>query len=429
MHPHCHPEPRGNPLGRYVRSRLRRRLFLWFGAAILLSALAFGLVMSLIGRVNEPWWRRGIERVQLHVGHEVARVWDQPLEREDLLRRMAADLDVDLRLEDLSGAVLHSVGERCAYPEFKAKVVRGGATLGTVSACLERHHSRHGWNLFLPLALAGAVLWAISGRVARRLTRPLSELASVVKEIGGGKLSARAPIPHGQDEVAVVAEAVNDMAARIEKQLGDQRELLAAVSHELRTPLSRIRLLIELARTGGATDQTFDDLDREVVEVDSLVGELLGSSRIDFAALSPRELSIADVAIRALERAGVEPTRLTVEAGPPKLSADATLLARALANLIENAKRHGGGLERLVVRFRPGFVSFEAEDKGPGIAEGDEARVFEPFRKRADGQERKDGSLGLGLALVQRIAQAHGGSAFARNRPGGGACVGLELPL
>ncbi len=429
MHGHHHcPRPTGNPLARYVRARLRRRLFMWFGASIVLSLVTVGVVSSLVGQVSEPAWKRGFERAQLFAGHELALVWDRPAEREALVRRFAADLDVDVELRDAAGGVLQAEGGPCRYPAFRAAVSRGGAQLGTVSACLGRYHAGEGWKLFLPVALAAAVLWAASGRVARRLARPLSDLAQVVQDIGAGKLSARAPVPRHQDEVAVVAEAVNEMAARLEKQLADQRELLAAVSHELRTPLARIRLLAELGRTGAATGRTFDDLDREVMEIDALVGELLDSSRIDFSALTPKELSIADVAVRALERAGVEPTCLSVETDLKSVSADATLLARALANLIENAKRHGGGLVQLLVRSRPGFVTFEAHDAGPGIAPGDEAAVFEPFRKPADGQARREGSLGLGLALVKRIAVAHGGSAFARNRPEGGACVGIELP-
>jgi signal transduction histidine kinase len=411
-----------------VRARLHRRLFMWFGATILLSTLVVSAVMSVVGRVSEPWWKKGLERGQLYLGNEFAEVWDLPAERDARARRMAADLDVDLELKDARGLGLLTVGERCAKPGLEAPVFRGGAKLGSVGLCLERYHPAQGWKMFLPLLVAVAVIWAASGRVARRLARPLSELAEVVKQLGNGDLSARARVLRGEDEVAVVAVAVNDMAARIEKQLADQRELLAAVSHELRTPLSRIRLLIELARTGAATGKTFDDLDREVVEVDALVGELLASSRIDFAALSVRALPVADVAVRALERAGVDPTKLSVEAEKPQVSADATLLARALANLIENAKRHGGGLEKLVVRSRPGFVVFEAHDAGPGFSPGQETAVFEPFAKLAEGQERKEGSLGLGLALVQRIAVAHGGKAFAQNRPEGGACVTLELP-
>ena len=124
--------------------------------------------------------------------------------------------------------------------------------------------------------------------------------------------------------------------------MADQRELLAAVSHEIRTPLARIRLLPELcARDAGAERKPpWTEIDREVVEMDRLVGELLASSRLDFAALTPEPGSTpTSVARRALERAGIDASKLIVD-DAATIQADATLLARALANLIDNARDH-----------------------------------------------------------------------------------------
>jgi two-component system OmpR family sensor kinase len=165
------------------------------------------------------------------------------------------------------------------------------------------------------------------------------------------------------------------------------------------------------------------------------VGDLLASSRMDFAALSKRPLDAIETASRALERAGADPASLVVEregggetGGETggeglRVDADATLLGRALANLLDNANKHGGGVESLRVKRNNGHVHFEVEDHGDGFGEGEEARIFEPFYRRGE-----NGSLGLGLALVKRIAEAHGGHAYAENREGGGARVGVELP-
>jgi two-component system, OmpR family, sensor kinase len=236
---------------------------------------------------------------------------------------------------------------------------------------------------------------------------------------------------HHFGEAAALAATMNDMAARVQRHLSEQRELLAAVSHEMRTPLARIRLLTELARGQGASDKTLDDLDREVMEMDALVGDLLASSRMDFAALSKRPLDAVETASRALERAGADPAALVVEredgddasGAELRVDADATLLGRALANLLDNANKHGGGVESLRVKRGNGHVHFEVEDHGDGFGVGEEARIFEPFYRRGE-----NGSLGLGLALVKRIAEAHGGRAYAENREGGGARVGVELP-
>ncbi len=143
-----------------------------------------------------------------------------------------------------------------------------------------------GHRLYAMLA-AGFVLWLISGKIAYRIARPLQELLRVTEEIGAGRLSARARLPPFEmGEIAYLGSAINDMATRIEKQVGDQRELLAGVSHEIRTPLARIRVLLELGRSRGGDAGTFDELEREVVEIDALVGQLLASARLDFADLS-----------------------------------------------------------------------------------------------------------------------------------------------
>jgi two-component system, OmpR family, sensor kinase len=134
------------------------------------------------------------------------------------------------------------------------------------------------------------------------------------------------------------------------------------------------------------------------------------------------------VAARALERTGLPAEALSVEVPEAKLTGDATLLGRALANLLDNARKHGQGVEALRLLEREGRLAFCVDDRGPGLLPGEETRIFAPFyRKDRGGEAREAGSLGLGLALVQRIARAHGGDTFAENRPGGGARVGFTL--
>ena len=276
------------------------------------------------------------------------------------------------------------------------------------------------------VALPALALWVLSGKIARRIARPLDELVHVSGEIGRGNLAARARLACGGfDEVATLARSINDMAGRIERQIGDQRELLAGVSHELRTPLARLRVLLEIGRDQGTTPATWDELERELLEMDRLVGELLASARLDFQALSPRPLDAVDAAARALDRAGLPAEKLTGEVAAAPFAGDPTLVGRALANLLDNAARHGRGLERLEVRTRPGFVQFELLDHGPGFPPDLIDWIFQPFVRGADSPGET--SLGLGLALVARIARAHGGSVKASNRSDGGARLLLEL--
>lgn len=413
-----------------VRRPLQRRLFLWFGASILATGLTVILVSHVVARSGAPSWWTEVERVKSFAGRQFARAWNDPARRDELARAMARDLELRVVVVDSQRRQLAAFGGRCPLPSHEVPVRDDrGTVLGHVGICADRYRSGGGWRLAIPLLFAGVVLWAASGALARRLSRPLVDLVNVARDLGAGRLSSRARLrcdEHG--EVRVLAEAINDMAARIERQLADQRELLAAVSHELRTPLGHIRLLVELAREGGADPRPLDELDREVVEMDALVGQLLASARLDFTALTMSALDAAEIARRALERAGEEPARLMVEAEDTAFTADATLVTRALANLVDNAKRHGGGLTALRVKGRPGVIAFEVEDSGGGFAPGEEDRVFQAFYRRPRGAER-DGSLGLGLALVKRIAEAHGGRAYAENREEGGARVGIELPV
>jgi signal transduction histidine kinase len=431
------PERRGGAVSRvqaYFRGRMHRRIFMWFGATIFMTLLLVFVVMRALG--GQPQWHRDFDRGRAFVEHRFSEVWDDEASRQKLARGVAEDLDVDVELLDTRGARIDLVGETCNHP-YVLPVEKAGHALGEVRICAGRHYAGTGWKIAVPLLISFAMLWGASGAIARRVSRPLGQLAQIAEDLGRGQLSSRRRIGHNHHgEVRILAEALDDMATRIEKQLADQRALLATVSHEIRTPLARIRLLVELAKDAPdkpAAAKTLEELDREVVEIDTLVGDLLASSRIDFTAITRTRLDANDVAQGAVERTGIDPSRLVVESPHVTFEGDATLVARAVANLIENATRHGRGATtvRVVARGDDArFIAFEVEDDGDGFAPGEEAKVFEPFyRRAAPGTDAKSPApgVGLGLALVKRIAEAHGGRAYAANRAEGGALVGIEL--
>jgi two-component system, OmpR family, sensor kinase len=405
--------------------QLQRRLFLWFGASIFATGLVVSLAFAGLGRLEgtgRPRWQGGAELVSW----QAAQVWNRPEAREAWATHLAQALGWTLQLEDANHESLAHYGPPLLHSHLLVPVRVEGALVGYVR--VDTTPTRHGewWAVAAVLLLLFGTLWGAAGRIARRIAWPLAELTRVARALGEGQLSARAEV-HGKGEVRELATVMNEMAGRIERQLGDQRELLAGVSHELRTPLSRVRLLLELGRSGAEIPRTLDEVESEVVEMDRLVGELLAGARMDFSAVSRVSLDSRDVAARALERAGLPAALLHVEAHQRNFQGDPTLLGRALANLLENATRHAGGVTSLRVTEEPQALVFSVEDAGPGFAPGAPAKLFQPFQRGTGSKEGEEGGLGLGLALVRRIAEVHGGRAFAENRSAGGARVGFTV--
>lgn len=408
---------------RFVSARLHRQLFMWLGITILFTGMVVSAVVSAF-RPDASSMESDVIRIQHFIGERFQRVWDNPVERHQLAEDIAKTFEVDLTLQDSAKKTLEQVGARCDKPQFSVAVPRGNVELGRLQVCIDKRRRVPGITFVLAIAAACLTLWGASGALARKLVRPLSDLIRVTREIGSGNLVSRVRLGrHHMGEVGVLADAVNDMARRIERQLNDQRELLAAVSHEIRSPLARLRVLVELLRGSSADNCTLDKVEREIVEVDDLIGKLLASSRLDFGTLSLQELEPCELVQRAIERAGLEPTVYRNDAPEAKIKGDPTLLDRAFGNLLENAQKHAGGVESVCVGQVDGKVRLTVSDRGPGFPAQALGRVFDAFY-RGDGSS----SLGLGLALVERIARAHGGRAWAENREGGGANVLFEIP-
>ncbi len=414
----------------YFRQRLRRRLFAWFGVVILLSGAVAGAIFWTTS--DAPSWREEMMRWRSFTGRRFGELWDEPERRDGLASAIASELGAKVTLADASGATVESFGGECAGDHFTADVVRDGTLLGEVRICPGDEHRKRKISFLFGLLGAGVVLWMAAGFLARRLTRPIDLIVHASRDIAEGKLDSRMKLGrHHTGDLRELAETFNHMAARIQKQLTDQKELLAAVSHEIRTPLGHMRILLDLAREGDVDPKVVAELEKEVLEVDSLVDQLLASSRLEFESLERHRLDAAELAVRALARLDIDAALLDTpddDDADLALDADPMLLGRALANLLDNAKEHGGGVTRLEIRDDPDGVTFAVEDAGPGLPDDDVDRVFDSFYRGDRRAGAHHGSLGLGLSLVRRIAKAHGGRAFAENREGGGARVGISIP-
>jgi signal transduction histidine kinase len=263
--------------------------------------------------------------------------------------------------------------------------------------------------------------------VVRRLTRRLEALKQGVEAFGAGALDRRVA-EDGRDEVAAVASSFNRAAERIQALVASHRALLANASHELRSPLARLKMALALHDDAAPTerDRLRREIDANIAELDALVEEVLLASRLDAAAPE----ALAGTRVDLLGLAAEEAARVDAElssASPVAVDGDERLLRRALRNLLENARRHGGGQAEVSVEARDGRAIVRVCDRGPGVPEALRERIFEAFY-RLPGQAEQAGGVGLGLSLVRQIAERHGGSVRCLARDGGGSCFELVLP-
>jgi signal transduction histidine kinase len=424
------------------RRRLQHLFFIWLALSIVATAATVWMLFWLTFPGELPSVKR-MRQIESFMEQQFADRWTDEAARHKFAEDVIEAVGATLWIESASGQPLDRVGPDCEPIVHTLDVHKDGVLLGRVSACIG--HEDHPGPLTPIVMLLGActVLWGAAALVAHKIGRPLSLLIAVTREIGAGNLSARVRLGRYQKgELGLLAESVNDMASRIERQISDQRELLAAVSHEVRSPLARLRVSAELLRSDPQNVPALDALEREVIELDTLVGKLLVNSRLDFEALTKREVIGAELFAEVLARRKLPASLLQDGSASCQVSLDPTLVARALENLLDNAARYGNGPTRCTVRraeprenTRTDALVFEVCDSGPGFDVKSLPRVFDAFYRANNGtsatasNSADHSSLGLGLALVRRIAQAHGGRAWAENLSTGGAKVAFSVSL
>ncbi len=308
----------------------------------------------------------------------------------------------------------------------------GGPPGGILPRWLDTNVQRNPAILFWLWGVVALAVALGSYPVVRRLTKRLEGLRQGVERWGAGDLRARVDV-QGRDEVAFLGERFNAAADRVEALVQSHKSLLANASHELRSPLARIRMGLELMQNApSAALKT--ELARNISELDALIEEILLASRLDAAqhssAVAMGKVEPVDIIALAAEECARLNIPLDCQAQGLHLQGVPRLLRRLLRNLLDNAQRYGGSEVQMALRSTPGNASgieIEVCDRGPGVPEGEQQRIFEPFYRSNRASER-DGGVGLGLALVQSIAQNHGGTVHCQSRPGGGACFVVRLP-
>jgi two-component system OmpR family sensor kinase len=402
-----------------VRRWFARRLYLRLWAAVVLALVVLAMVFA--------WLLRSAS--------------DNLPPREVLVR-------------DASGEI---VGQASARPvrvpgqgiEFEVRMTDGSALYVQIpprqraqgEAPPSRPWPRGPYAMFWILALAALVVAAATYPIVRGLTKGLERLRQGVERWGEGDLSARVLV-QGEDEVAFLAERFNLAAQRIEglvrshaALLASNRSLLANASHELRSPLARIRMALELQQ-GRSADASRAELDRSIEELDQLIGEILLASRLDAREADMGTVESVDLVGLAAEECARTGAELVLDeagggAAPATLVVPGVgkLLRRLIRNLLENARRYSRSLVTLDLGRCGDVVKLRVRDDGPGVPPALRERIFEPFF-RLPGASEREGSVGLGLALVRSIAERHGGTVRCEEPgPAGGACFVVRLPL
>lgn len=278
------------------------------------------------------------------------------------------------------------------------------------------------------MATVAGVLLALLGAwwLQRHLNRPLARVVLAAQHLAHGQ--APGPLPEdGPEEIATVARSFNQMARSLAEADRERALMLAGVSHDLRTPLTKLRLGVEIAQA-QVDAPLAASMARSIEEMDAIVGQFL-----DFARLGDGEAAVMaslDELAQAVAEAQADHGRaVRLELGSaPAVAVHVQALRRAVGNLAENAWRHGAAPVVLRTGADAAGVWIEVADHGAGVASAELDRMRQPFVRGGGSARTGTPGAGLGLAIAERVARAHGGALELHSPPGAGLRARLVLP-
>lgn len=313
---------------------------------------------------------------------------------------------------------------------------RFGALLGQQRA-LRLFRDLQRSSLHATLIALGAGL-ITGGLLAVRISQPVAALTESARRYAQGEREVTVTV-EGGGELAELAQAFNDMTHELMAKEQREKQLLADIAHELRTPLTVLKSEIE-AMEDGLLPIDRERLAQLASQVDLLARlvqdlRLLTLAETGELPLYRQRLDLAELVTTTLgslsSRAAQQGVALTPELRPVDVDVDGDRIRQALLNLLDNALRYSPPGGKITVRLSQDgdAARLEVLDQGPGLAEADLANLFERFYRAERSRSREGGGSGLGLAIVRSIVALHGGSVSASNRPEGGACFTMRLPL
>ena len=271
-------------------------------------------------------------------------------------------------------------------------------------------------------------------RLTARTLQPVEDMRRTAESISASNLSARIPVPEQDEDLSRLAVTLNDLLARVESSMMEQRRFVSDASHELKSPIAAMGIMLETMRMhpdAVDNEQAIQDLTTENNRLQSIVGDLLMLARADENRLevNAKPLDMMDLlsdevaSLRA--RSSVDVDASGVE--PVVCEGDAALLSHALRNVLDNAARYARSTIKLSCRQEENCIRITVSDDGPGLELADRERVFDRFARL--GADKNDSSgTGLGLPVARGIAERHGGSLRFEDPEIGGATAVLELP-
>ncbi|NTV50032.1 MAG: HAMP domain-containing protein [Geobacteraceae bacterium] len=276
--------------------------------------------------------------------------------------------------------------------------------------------------------------------LAKRLVRPLGELAEATHQLAAGSFTVRVPVT-SHDELGQLASDFNSLALALEKSELTRRQWVADISHELRTPIAILRGEIEALQDGirQPNHETINSLHDEVQRLGRLVDDLYQLSLSDVGALTYRkcELDLAEVLaeIIAVYRLEFLSKEILLEASLPEkgivtVFGDKERLHQLFSNLLDNALKYtdAGGELQIGMQASADVVAIDFRDSAPGVLPSELERLFERLYRVESSRNRSTGGAGLGLAICRNIVEAHGGNITVNASPLGGLWIRIELP-
>lgn len=444
------------------------KIFLWFWATVLITAIASAVTFWIRAHSSPYQWHASLIEAARKSGESAIQIYEQDgpiaaarymtqLRREHLMNSCLFDRSHNVlagRDCDAVADMLPDLGDP-GVPDFG---VRSG--VGRVALILKSSRGRdYIFATELPpgprakprltrlgFALQWGVALFVSGLICylltRYLTAPIFRLREAAHQLASGDLTARASsrISPRRDELGDLVHDFDAMAARIENLVSRQRQLISDVSHELRSPLARLNVALDLARQRKGDDPAFDQAEQDTALLDEMIGRLLTIAKLDASTDIPMaQVDVAEIVAQVVRNANFEShphedrVKLTVESNS-LVRGNPELLYSAIENVVRNAIHYtdpGTQVEVLLDRDstqEQSFARIQVRDHGPGLPESELASIFRPFYRVAASRDRESGGAGLGLAIAERVVRSHGGSIRAQNSSPSGLLIEILLP-